>query len=212
MSMFWLPKIQNVFNVVPALACNGITQPYWETNFVYPISNPENPPATYTVTTTKSATTTSASNTSATSTNSAACSPGSFGLGFGDGYGGYCCKTEQDCLDNCLGGSCTGPANPVATTVGNTANASIVKTTTAKTTIARATTAKTTTAKTTIAKTTIAKATTTKTITVNATTTAATGSCVAGSNAKKQGDGKTGYCCTTSDDCLAVCRGTVCGV
>ncbi|PHZ15949.1 glycoside hydrolase/deacetylase, partial [Rhizopus microsporus ATCC 52813] len=36
MSMYWLPKLQSTFNVVSALECNGISQPYWETNFVYP--------------------------------------------------------------------------------------------------------------------------------------------------------------------------------
>ncbi|ORE09236.1 glycoside hydrolase/deacetylase [Rhizopus microsporus var. microsporus] len=37
MTMFWLPKIQKVFNVVPALACNNVTQPYWEQQYVYPL-------------------------------------------------------------------------------------------------------------------------------------------------------------------------------
>ncbi|KAI8394321.1 uncharacterized protein BYT42DRAFT_487665 [Radiomyces spectabilis] len=32
----WLPKLQQVFNVVPALACQNITHPYWEEQFVYP--------------------------------------------------------------------------------------------------------------------------------------------------------------------------------
>lgn len=35
----WLPTLQKVFNVVPALACNDVTQPYWEQNMVYPLSN-----------------------------------------------------------------------------------------------------------------------------------------------------------------------------
>ncbi|RCH95182.1 hypothetical protein CU098_011566, partial [Rhizopus stolonifer] len=34
----WLPTIQKVFDVVPALACNNVTQPYWEKNMVYPTS------------------------------------------------------------------------------------------------------------------------------------------------------------------------------
>ncbi|CAO3679778.1 unnamed protein product [Rhizopus stolonifer] len=37
MTMFWLPKIQKVFNVIPALACNNVTQPYWEPQMVYPL-------------------------------------------------------------------------------------------------------------------------------------------------------------------------------
>ncbi|KAG2210324.1 hypothetical protein INT47_003309 [Mucor saturninus] len=191
MSMFWLPKIQNVFNVVPALACNGITQPYWETNFVYPITNPVNPPATYTVTatTTKAETTTSADSSAPSNAN---CLPGSFGYGFGDGYGGYCCKTEQDCLDNCLGGACTGPTNPVATgTPVNTIRTSTITTAKPGTTTTK-------------------KTTTTKSNTIKPTPSA--GSCIAGSSGKKLGDGKIGYCCTTSDDCLDVCRGTACDV
>lgn len=38
MSQKWLPKIKKVFNVVPALACNDISQPYWESDFEYPSS------------------------------------------------------------------------------------------------------------------------------------------------------------------------------
>ncbi|KAI9478331.1 MAG: hypothetical protein EXX96DRAFT_608862 [Benjaminiella poitrasii] len=33
----WLPKIKKVFKVLPALACNNITQPYWEIDFTYPL-------------------------------------------------------------------------------------------------------------------------------------------------------------------------------
>jgi peptidoglycan/xylan/chitin deacetylase (PgdA/CDA1 family) len=32
----WLPKVKQVFNVVPALGCNDVTEPYWETSFKYP--------------------------------------------------------------------------------------------------------------------------------------------------------------------------------
>ncbi|CAO3633384.1 unnamed protein product [Mucor fragilis] len=35
----WLPTIQKAFNVIPALACNDVSQPYWEENWVYPTSN-----------------------------------------------------------------------------------------------------------------------------------------------------------------------------
>jgi hypothetical protein len=38
LTMKWLPTIQTTFNVVPAMACNGVTQPYWESNFVYPLT------------------------------------------------------------------------------------------------------------------------------------------------------------------------------
>ncbi|KAI8642567.1 hypothetical protein BD408DRAFT_387163 [Parasitella parasitica] len=37
MSISWLPKLRQTFNVVPALSCNGITQPYWEESFKYPL-------------------------------------------------------------------------------------------------------------------------------------------------------------------------------
>ncbi|KAG2197606.1 hypothetical protein INT47_006669 [Mucor saturninus] len=39
MTMKWLPTLQTVFNVIPAMACNNITQPYWETQYVYPTVN-----------------------------------------------------------------------------------------------------------------------------------------------------------------------------
>ncbi|ORZ01110.1 hypothetical protein BCR43DRAFT_486399 [Syncephalastrum racemosum] len=32
----WLPKLQETFNVVTVHECMNISQPYWETNFVYP--------------------------------------------------------------------------------------------------------------------------------------------------------------------------------
>lgn len=32
----WIPIIKKTFNVVSALTCNGVLQPYWETNFTYP--------------------------------------------------------------------------------------------------------------------------------------------------------------------------------
>jgi hypothetical protein len=32
----WLPQIQQTFRVVPYNQCMNISQPYWETNFVYP--------------------------------------------------------------------------------------------------------------------------------------------------------------------------------
>jgi hypothetical protein len=44
-SMHWMPKLQEVFNVVSALACNGITKPYWEESFVYPTNNQDSIPS-----------------------------------------------------------------------------------------------------------------------------------------------------------------------
>ncbi|CEP19641.1 hypothetical protein [Parasitella parasitica] len=37
LSISWLPKLKQTFNVVPALSCNGITHPYWEESFEYPL-------------------------------------------------------------------------------------------------------------------------------------------------------------------------------
>jgi hypothetical protein len=38
MTFNWLPIIQKHFNVIPALACNNVSNPYWEEQFVYPLS------------------------------------------------------------------------------------------------------------------------------------------------------------------------------
>lgn len=35
----WLPQLQQTFNVVPVHECMNISNPYWETNFVYPTEN-----------------------------------------------------------------------------------------------------------------------------------------------------------------------------
>ncbi|KAG2231523.1 hypothetical protein BDF21DRAFT_373262 [Thamnidium elegans] len=32
----WIPKVKETFNVVSAMTCNGVLQPYWETDFQYP--------------------------------------------------------------------------------------------------------------------------------------------------------------------------------
>lgn len=32
----WIPTVKKTFNVVSALTCNGVIQPYWETDFKYP--------------------------------------------------------------------------------------------------------------------------------------------------------------------------------
>ena len=225
MSMFWMPKLQETFNVIPALACNGISQPYWEEDFVYPLGN--NPGPSTTATATK--TTATAAPTSTT------CTSGSYGLSQGDGYNGACCKDQSDCLDDCLSGKCNGPVNTKTTTETTT------KTTTTTTTAPTSTTCtsgsyglsqgdgyngacckdqsdclddclsgkcngpvntKTTTRTTT-------KKTATKTTTKKATSTS---SCTPGSRGKKRGNGKTGYCCSSSDDCLETCRSGTCGL
>ncbi|KAI8080268.1 uncharacterized protein B0P05DRAFT_490653, partial [Gilbertella persicaria] len=68
MSMFWMPKLQETFNVIPALACNGITQPYWEENFVYPTDNSGAPTTKTTTAGAKTTTTTAAASTPTSST------------------------------------------------------------------------------------------------------------------------------------------------
>ncbi|RCH97830.1 hypothetical protein CU098_001544, partial [Rhizopus stolonifer] len=173
MSMFWMPKLQETFNVIPALACNDITQPYWETDFVYPTTNIR-PTATKTTTTSVATT-----KTTSTATATATCISGSSGKKNGDGYNGYCCTSSDDCLDTCVKGKCNGPTN--------------TKITTSSTTTKKATTTTTT-----------KKATTT--------TTSGASSCTPGVSGKKNGTGKTGYCCTSSDDCLETCRSGKCGL
>lgn len=39
----WLPQVQQAFNVVPWNQCFNISQPYWETSFVYPVSDGSTP-------------------------------------------------------------------------------------------------------------------------------------------------------------------------
>ncbi|GAA5799936.1 hypothetical protein HPULCUR_005357 [Helicostylum pulchrum] len=280
MSMFWMPKIQQVFNVVPALSCNGITQPYWEKKFVYPTDNSGNVP-------TQTATTPTATPTS----DPATCTAGSLGLGQGDGFNGACCKDQADCQDDCLSGTCNGPidpnpstktsttavptATPSACTSGSlglgkgdgfngacckdqadcqddclsgTCNGPIDPNPATKTSTTAAPTAtpsactsgslglgkgdgfngacckdqsdcqddclsgkcngpvntKTSTTK----KTTTTKKPTTTT-TKKPTT---TGTCIAGARGKKRGNGDTGYCCSSSDDCIETCRSGTCGL
>ncbi|GAA5808761.1 hypothetical protein MFLAVUS_002157 [Mucor flavus] len=47
------------------------------------------------------------------------CYAGSYGLEQGDGYSGYCCKSQADCQDDCISGACNGPVNSKTTTVKN---------------------------------------------------------------------------------------------
>ncbi|CAO3610932.1 unnamed protein product [Mucor hiemalis] len=219
MSMFWMPRIQKTFNVIPALACNGISKPYWEQNFEYPLTNsPTTPTKTATATATATATSTPGS-----------CTPGSSGLGNGDGYNGACCKDQSDCWDDCIKGTCNGPINTATKTSTATATATSTPGSCTpgssglgngdgyngacckdqsdcwddciKGTCNGPVNTKTATA----TKTTTKKTTTTKTKTPTA-------SCIAGSRGKKKGDGKTGYCCSSSDDCLETCRSGTCGL
>lgn len=272
MSMFWMPRIQKVFNVIPALACNGISKPYWEQNFEYPLSNsPTTPTKTTTATATATATSTpgtctpgssglgkgdgyngacckdqsdclddcingtcngpintATKTTTATATpTSSTCSPGSFGLGKGDGYNGACCKDQSDCWDDCIKGVCNGPVNTATKTLTATATATSTPGTCTpgssglgkgngfngacckdqsdclddciKGVCNGPVNTKTAT------KTTTKKTTTTK-------TKAPTSSCIAGSRGKKKGNGKTGYCCSSSDDCVETCRSGTCGL
>lgn len=155
MSMFWMPKIQKVFNVIPALACNGITQPYWEQQFEYPLTN-SRPSSTESTTTSKTIT-----NVPTTSTKPSTGTP-----------------------------TTTKTISTTSTKTSTTTN----KTTSTKTTTSTKMT------------------TTTKTTTTRLTTTTAALKCTIGSSGKKNGDGKTGYCCTSSDDCIETCRSGVCGL
>jgi hypothetical protein len=42
----WLPQIQQVFRVVPYNQCMNVSQPYWESNFVYPTDANPHPSTT----------------------------------------------------------------------------------------------------------------------------------------------------------------------
>lgn len=62
----WLPQVQSTFKVVPWNYCYNISQPYWETEFVYPTS--ENPNGNTNTTTTTTTSSTVVSGTKAVST------------------------------------------------------------------------------------------------------------------------------------------------
>ncbi|KAL9543264.1 hypothetical protein MBANPS3_008189 [Mucor bainieri] len=47
---------------------------------------------------------------------SSTCISGSSGLGKGNGYNGYCCKTSNDCWESCKSGVCNGPVLSSKTT------------------------------------------------------------------------------------------------
>lgn len=144
MSIFWLPKLRKVFNIIPALSCNGITQPYWEEDFVYPLTYPSNGNA------------------------------------------------------------------PSETTTQITSSQTTSRSTTTTGTSKGSTT--TTTLTTTITVTTTSKRTSSTTTKKAPTTTSSSVKCTPGSSGRKNGDGNTGACCTSSDDCLETCRSGVCGL
>ncbi|KAI8067632.1 uncharacterized protein B0P05DRAFT_475337 [Gilbertella persicaria] len=65
----WLPKLQETFNVKSIHQCLNISQPYWETNWVYPIGNealPANSTTNNTSVANNATTTTDAATTSTT--------------------------------------------------------------------------------------------------------------------------------------------------
>ncbi|KAI9245047.1 hypothetical protein EDC94DRAFT_420062 [Helicostylum pulchrum] len=85
------------------------------------------------------------------------CTPGSSGLGKGDGYKDACCKSQADCIDDCVKGACVGPVN-------------------------------------------------TKTTSTTAPTTVPTpGTCTPGSSGLGKGDGYKDACCKDQSDCLDNC-------
>ncbi|KAI9331400.1 hypothetical protein BD770DRAFT_449417 [Pilaira anomala] len=67
------------------------------------------------------------------SSDATSCYAGSYGLRKGDGYNGYCCKDQSDCLDDCLNGSCNGPVNTKTTSTAKKTSTTIKKTTTTAT-------------------------------------------------------------------------------
>ncbi|KAG1445740.1 hypothetical protein G6F56_009807 [Rhizopus delemar] len=192
MSMHWLPELEENFNILPATSCNGITQPYWEKNFVYPTTGSKSDSGS-TPTTTDAAQPTSGS-----------CTSGSFGLEKGDGYNGYCCETQADCWDDCISGKCNGPVN--------------TKTTTAA---AQPTSGSCTSGSYGLGKGDGYKGFCCETQadclddcirgSCNGPSKSSV-SCTAGSRGKKRGDGKDGYCCSSSDDCQETCRQGICGL
>ncbi|KAG2193398.1 hypothetical protein INT46_002566 [Mucor plumbeus] len=85
-----------------------------------------------------------------------ACVAGSAGLGNGDGYKGYCCKSSDDCFESCKSGVCNGPTN-------------------------------------------------TKTTAPTSTPTDTDKACKAGYKGLGNGEGPTNACCSDSDDCQESC-------
>lgn len=126
MSISWLPKLKQAFNVIPALACNGITQPYWEDSFVYPLSNYPGTATAITTTTKATIITTKSTATTKTSTSitrettattkttitspptyTAILIAGVSGDKYGDGDSGCCCTTSDYCINTCRFGACS---------------------------------------------------------------------------------------------------------
>lgn len=63
----WLPELQKNFNVVNIQQCMNISQPYWETDFVYPTEKDPKPAQNSTASSSAASSGASASSTSAAS-------------------------------------------------------------------------------------------------------------------------------------------------
>ncbi|KAI9299944.1 hypothetical protein BJ944DRAFT_171609 [Cunninghamella echinulata] len=61
----WLPQVQQAFRVIPFNQCMNISQPYWESNFVYPTDQNPNPASNTSASASITTTSPSASNTAA---------------------------------------------------------------------------------------------------------------------------------------------------
>ncbi|KAI8357809.1 hypothetical protein BD560DRAFT_406209 [Blakeslea trispora] len=136
---------------------------------------------TSTTTTTATSSATSSTATSSTATTTAlpvpACSNKDtiFAKKRGNGYNGDCCKTEADCMDECIKGKCNGPKKSTATIKKSTTTTATTKKPSTTTTIKKSTT-----------------------VTKKSTQTPA--ACKSGYLGKKKGNGLKGACCTTSWD------------
>ncbi|KAJ2962355.1 hypothetical protein NQZ79_g2514 [Umbelopsis isabellina] len=161
-----------------------------------------------TTSTIKSTTSTATAKATTTGTsNSCACTSGYSGIKKGNGPTGACCTSSDDCKDTCNKDGRCGISGVLATCTA--------KTTTVKaTTVSTATTAKATTTKSTTSKATTTNATTIKTTTAKVLTTSKAASttssnscaCTSGYSGIKKGNGPTGACCTSSDDCQDTCN------
>ncbi|KAL7319732.1 hypothetical protein PS15m_002832 [Mucor circinelloides] len=149
------------------------------------------------------------------------CVAGSSGLGNGDGYNGYCCKTSDDCFDSCVKGVCNGPTKPTKPTKTSTAQPSSTPgtCTAGSSGLGKGDGYKGYCCKTSddcfesCVKGVCNGPTKTTTPTKTSTTptpTGTPGTCTAGSSGLGKGDGYKGYCCKTSDDCFESCVKGVC--
>ncbi|KAI8879819.1 carbohydrate esterase family 4 protein [Backusella circina FSU 941] len=160
---------------------------------------------TTTKTTTKNTTTTTKSTASATATSGSTCKvvSGVCGKKSGNGATGACCSSNDDCQDTCNSTGCgvSDGTKPQTTCASGSTTTLSSSTTTSK--VPTTTTTKTTTTKTTTTKT-----------TATATATSNPGGCtnVAGVCGEGLGNGATGACCTSSNDCQDTCNSSGCGV